>query len=41
MKIAAAHAIAMLAREDVPDEVTDAYAGESMRYGEDYIILPL
>ena len=38
MKIAAAHAIAMLAREDVPDEVTDAYAGESMRYGEDYII---
>ena len=38
MKIAAAYAIAMLAREDVPDEVTDAYAGESMRYGEDYII---
>ncbi len=38
MKIAAAHAIAMLAREDVPDEVTDAYSGESMRYGEDYII---
>ena len=38
MKIAAAHAIAMLAREDVPDEVTDAYAGESMRYGENYII---
>ena len=38
MKIAAANAIAMLAREDVPDEVTDAYAGESLRYGEDYII---
>lgn len=38
MKIAAAQAIAMLAREDVPDEVTDAYAGESLRYGEDYII---
>ena len=38
MKIAAAHAIAMLAREDVPDEVTDAYAGENLRYGEDYII---
>ena len=38
MKIAAAHAIAMLAREDVPDEVTDAYAGESLRYGVDYII---
>ncbi len=38
MKIAAAHAIAMLAREDVPDEVNNAYAGESLRYGEDYII---
>lgn len=38
MKIAAANAIAMLAREDVPDEVNDAYAGESLRYGEDYII---
>ncbi|MGB0162060.1 MAG: NADP-dependent malic enzyme [Candidatus Puniceispirillaceae bacterium] len=38
MKIAAANAIAMLAREDVPDEVNNAYAGESLRYGEDYII---
>ena len=38
MKIAAAQAIAMLAREDVPDEVTDAYSGENLRYGEDYII---
>ena len=38
MKIAAAHAIALLAREDVPDEVSDAYAGESLHYGEDYII---
>ena len=38
MKIAAANAIAMLAREDVPDEVNNAYAGESLHYGEDYII---
>ena len=38
MKIAAANAIAMLAREDVPDEVSNAYAGENLKYGEDYII---
>ena len=38
MKIAAANAIAMLAREDVPDEVNSAYAGASLKYGEDYII---
>jgi malate dehydrogenase (oxaloacetate-decarboxylating)(NADP+) len=38
MKIAAAHAIAALAREDVPDEVDAAYAGRRLRYGPDYII---
>lgn len=38
MKIAAAHAIAMLAREDVPDEVSEAYADGELQYGEDYII---
>ena len=38
MKIAAANAIAMLAREDVPDEVSAAYAGSNLQYGEDYII---
>ncbi len=38
MKIAAAQAIAYLAREDVPDEVNSAYAGETLKYGEDYII---
>jgi malate dehydrogenase (oxaloacetate-decarboxylating)(NADP+) len=38
MKIAAAHAIASLAREDVPDEVDMAYAGLHLRYGPDYII---
>ncbi len=38
MKIAAAHAIAELAREDVPDEVVAAMGGERPRYGKDYII---
>jgi malate dehydrogenase (oxaloacetate-decarboxylating)(NADP+) len=38
MKVAAAHAIAALAREDVPDEVDAAYAGRRLRYGPDYII---
>jgi malate dehydrogenase (oxaloacetate-decarboxylating)(NADP+) len=38
MKIAAAYALAMLAREDVPDAVADAYGGQVMAYGEDYII---
>jgi malate dehydrogenase (oxaloacetate-decarboxylating)(NADP+) len=38
MKIAAAEALAKLAREDVPDEVGEAYAGERLRYGPDYII---
>ncbi|MGF1563416.1 MAG: NADP-dependent malic enzyme [Geminicoccaceae bacterium] len=38
MKIAAAYAIAELAREAVPDEVTAAYAGRQLTYGRDYII---
>src|SRR6516225_5175635 len=38
MKIAAAHAIAKLAREDVPDEVAAAYSGQRLRYGPDYIV---
>ena len=38
MKIAAAHALARLAREDVPDEVDAAYAGRRLRYGPEYII---
>ena len=37
MKIAAAHALAELAREDVPDEVAAAY-GTRPKYGPDYII---
>ncbi len=38
MKIAAAYALAKLAREDVPDEVAAAYAGQQLRFGPDYII---
>ncbi len=38
MKIAAAHALAELAREDVPDEVAVAYRGARPRFGRDYII---
>ncbi len=38
MKIAAARAIAELAREDVPDEVAAAYGGQQPHYGPEYII---
>ncbi len=38
MKIAAAQALAELAREDVPDEVAVAYQGERPHYGPEYII---
>ncbi|MGB1539357.1 MAG: phosphate acyltransferase, partial [Rickettsiales bacterium] len=38
MKIAAAHALAKLAREEVPDEVLAAYSGRKLQYGPDYII---
>ena len=38
MKIAAARALAMLAREDVPDEVALAYQGRRLKFGRDYII---
>ena len=38
MKIAAANAIAQLARERVPDEVVAAMGGDRPRYGKDYII---
>ncbi len=38
MKVAAANAIALLARENVPDEVVSAYGGDRPRYGRDYII---
>jgi malate dehydrogenase (oxaloacetate-decarboxylating)(NADP+) len=38
MKIAAANAIALLARDDVPDEVVSAYGGDRPKYGKEYII---
>ena len=38
MKVSAAHAIAKLAREDVPDEVASAMGGERPKYGKEYII---
>jgi len=38
MKLAAARALAALAREDVPDAVSHAYGGERFTFGPDYII---
>ena len=38
MKIAATHALATLAKEDVPDSVLRAYGLESLKFGPDYIL---
>ncbi|MAU22301.1 MAG: NADP-dependent malic enzyme [Martelella sp.] len=38
MKVAAARALAALAREDVPDDVAAAYAGNRPKFGPGYII---
>lgn len=38
MKVAAARALAQLAKEDVPDSVIKAYGGAPIRFGKDYII---
>ena len=38
MKIAAAQALADLARQDVPDEVAAAYHGSRLTFGRDYLI---
>ena len=38
MKLAAANALAALAREDVPDEVAAAYHGSRLTFGRDYLI---
>jgi malate dehydrogenase (oxaloacetate-decarboxylating)(NADP+) len=38
MKMAAARALAALAKEDVPEIVSRAYGGERFRFGPDYII---
>ena len=38
MKIAASHALAQLAKEDVPDSVIRAYGGKRIEFGREYII---
>jgi len=38
MKLAATHALADLAKEDVPDVVMKAYGVDSMRFGPNYVI---
>jgi malate dehydrogenase (oxaloacetate-decarboxylating)(NADP+) len=38
MKIAAAQALASLAKEDVPEDVINAYGVKSLKFGRDYII---
>jgi len=38
MKVAASHALADLAKEDVPDSVIRAYGNKPIRFGPDYII---
>lgn len=38
MKLAAVHALAELAREDVPEKVSAAYGGKSFRFGREYLI---
>ncbi len=38
MKLAAATALATLAKEDVPDSVIKAYGGEPIKFGRNYII---
>ena len=38
MKLAAAKALAELAKEDVPDEVAAAYEGRRLKFGPEYII---
>lgn len=38
MKLAACRAIALLAREDVPEDVKQAYNGKDFKFGKDYIL---
>jgi len=38
MKLAAAHALAALAKEEVPESVVKAYAGQKFSFGPEYII---
>jgi malate dehydrogenase (oxaloacetate-decarboxylating)(NADP+) len=38
MKLAAVHALAKLAREDVPDRVSATYGGKAFKFGREYLI---
>lgn len=38
MKLAAVHALARLAREEVPDTVSASYGGQKFKFGRDYLI---
>lgn len=38
MKLAAVHALAKLAREEVPDTVSASYGGQKFKFGRDYLI---
>jgi malate dehydrogenase (oxaloacetate-decarboxylating)(NADP+) len=38
MKLAAVHALATLAREDVPEKVSATYGGKSFKFGREYLI---
>ncbi len=38
MKLAAVHALANLAKQDVPDSVRKAYGGEHIKFGREYLI---
>lgn len=38
MKLAAVHALAKLAREDVPENVSATYGGKSFKFGREYLI---
>lgn len=38
MKLAAVKALAQLAREEVPDKVSDTYGGKSFKFGREYLI---
>lgn len=38
MKLAACHALAELAREEVPEKVSASYGGRSFKYGPEYLI---
>lgn len=38
MKLAAVHALATLAREEVPEKVSDTYGGQTFKFGREYLI---